>query len=284
MAKHMPPEAASSGDEDEFGDADLDNAAGLAVLASDVQSGGKGDNAEDSPRDDRASHDEPASAPPDKELAGPFKSKDKGAAIAKAFAKVTHGRTVDRQAGTAILSGSKSVLKRQRQEAVDEATERKAKVLRQEMRKRGHDKIPRRGEDPSHDITEKLLLRTARKGVVRLFNAVSKAQKQVVEQQAVGGRSKGQQLTKADFLAELRGNNKASSAPNATHSSKSTATFGVSPSAQAAASDMPAWAPLRDDDLAVLSRGLKMKDWDKVEEQGGAVEEILEDEADSDVG
>lgn len=63
--------------------------------------------------------------------------------------QVTHGRTEDKQAGAAILSGSKSVLRRQREEAMEEATDRKAKVLRQEMRKRGHAKIPRRGEEPT---------------------------------------------------------------------------------------------------------------------------------------
>lgn len=38
------------------------------------------------------------------------------------------------------------------------------------------------------------MMRTARRGVVRLFNAVSKAQKQHAEQQAVGGRAKVQLL------------------------------------------------------------------------------------------
>lgn len=391
MARPVPPEAASSSDEEDIGDADLDNAAGLTGLTSELHSGGGsgGDgNAVDSSDDaaldsfsqqsssdegsdggtDEASDQGPpegfrsdvgnksgnpassdsegeplqqrpaadsgaskaalqdassmpsfsssddegdqaeaagggvsvsqvanaqtrtsdggsgenASADADKEPAGPFKSKDKGAAIAKAFAKVTHGRTEDRKAGAGILSGSKSVLKRQREEAAEEAIERKAKMLRQEMRKRGHAKVPRRGEEPSHDVTEKLLLRTARKGVVRLFNAVSKAQKQVVEQQAVGGRTKGQQLTKADFLAELRGKSKASSDSKAPRGAKSATAVGVSPSEQAAASDVPAWAPLRDDDLAALSRGMKMKDWDKTEEQSGLIEETREDEAESD--
>ena len=48
----------------------------------------------------------------------------------------------------------------------------------------------RRGEDPEHDAAEKALLRTARRGVVRLFNAVSKAQKQTTEQQVAGSRAK----------------------------------------------------------------------------------------------
>ena len=37
--------------------------------------------------------------------------------------------------------------------------------------------MPKRGEEPQHDALEKALLRTATRGVVRLFNAVSKAQR-----------------------------------------------------------------------------------------------------------
>lgn len=79
------------------------------------------------------------------------------------LAQVTHGRREDVQDGAGILAGSKSVLKRQREEAAAEATDRRARHLRQEMRKRGHAKVPRRGEDPPQDAAEKLLLRTARK-------------------------------------------------------------------------------------------------------------------------
>lgn len=48
----------------------------------------------------------------------------------------------------------------------------------------------RRGEDPEADAAEKALLRTARRGVVQLFNAVAKAQKQAAEAQAPGARAK----------------------------------------------------------------------------------------------
>ncbi len=70
------------------------------------------------------------------------------------------------------------------------------------------------------------------------------------------------QLTKADFLAELRG--KAASAPaTAGRATKQrvAAAQGVSASEQAAAPDGPAWEALQDDDFAALSSGLKMKDW-----------------------
>ena len=48
----------------------------------------------------------------------------------------------------------------------------------------------RRGEDPVADAAEKALLRTARRGVVQLFNAVARAQKQAAEAQAPGARAK----------------------------------------------------------------------------------------------
>ena len=70
------------------------------------------------------------------------------------------------------------------------------------------------------------------------------------------------QLTKADFLAELRG--KAASAPaiaGRAATQRAGAARGVSASEQAAAPDGPAWKALQDDDLAALSSGLKMKDW-----------------------
>ena len=38
------------------------------------------------------------------------------------------------------------------------------------------------------DVREKALLKVATRGVVRLFNAVSKAQKQNLEERATGGR------------------------------------------------------------------------------------------------
>lgn len=85
--------------------------------------------------------------------------------------QVTHGRTADLQDGAGILASSKSVLKRQREEAAAEATDRKARHLRQEMRRRGHAKVPRRGEDPAQDAAEKLLLRTARRVCVRPLSA-----------------------------------------------------------------------------------------------------------------
>jgi hypothetical protein len=68
--------------------------------------------------------------------------------------------------------------------------------------------VPRKGEDPAHDVREKALQRLATRGVVLLFNAVNKAQKQKAEAEAAGGVSKRKaaaaKLGKASFLAELK--------------------------------------------------------------------------------
>ena len=58
--------------------------------------------------------------------------------------------------------------------------------------------MPKRGEDPEHDALEKALLKTATRGVVRLFNAVSKAQRDQKDALVGGSRSRvGQLLSSA---------------------------------------------------------------------------------------
>lgn len=64
----------------------------------------------------------------------------------------------------------------------------------------------RRGQDPEADTREKGLQRLATKGVVRLFNAIARAQKQLREaEEATGSRAKAVRLGKASFLAQLKG-------------------------------------------------------------------------------
>lgn len=50
--------------------------------------------------------------------------------------------------------------------------------------------VPKRGEEPEHDALEKALLKTATRGVVRLFNAVSKAQRDQKDAVVGGSRSR----------------------------------------------------------------------------------------------
>lgn len=64
----------------------------------------------------------------------------------------------------------------------------------------------RRGQDPEADTREKGLQRLATKGVVRLFNAIARAQKQLREaEEATGSRAKAVKMGKASFLAQLKG-------------------------------------------------------------------------------
>ena len=83
---------------------------------------------------------------------------------------------------------------------------RAAKKLRLDMKSRGHVRATRKGENPTADQKEKQLNRMATKGVVLLFNAVAKAQKQ--RQEAAGvtvAGAKAARLSKASFLAQLKG-------------------------------------------------------------------------------
>lgn len=53
-----------------------------------------------------------------------------------------------------------------------QAQARDAKQRRMLLRRRGHAKPSRRGDDPEADAFERRMLVTATRGVVRLFNAV----------------------------------------------------------------------------------------------------------------
>jgi Rrp15p len=85
---------------------------------------------------------------------------------------------------------SKSVAKRQKLEQEADAADKDVKRLRLEMRRRGHVAVATRGQDPAQDAREKLLARVATKGVVRLFNAVSKAQREQREAARQGRKPK----------------------------------------------------------------------------------------------
>lgn len=71
-------------------------------------------------------------------------------------------------------------------------------------------KVPKKGADPGQDAREKQLQKLATRGVVLLFNAVNKAQKQRREAEAAGLRgakalkAKPGLSSKASFFAELK--------------------------------------------------------------------------------
>ncbi|DBB00102.1 TPA: hypothetical protein ACH3X1_013955 [Trebouxia sp. C0004] len=127
----------------------------------------------------------------------------KATGVARAAARLLDQDDPD--GGLSILSKSKSVAKRHREDAEESKADKAAKKMRLEMRQRGHVAVPKRGEDPQHDAQEKALLKTATRGVVRLFNAVSKAQRDQKDALVGGSRARVAKLDKASFLAELRG-------------------------------------------------------------------------------
>ncbi|KAL4437109.1 hypothetical protein ABPG75_004248 [Micractinium tetrahymenae] len=236
---------------------------------------------------------------------GGFLEGAKAASFAKAFAKIVEGsgkKAAEAVAATAqqaaaapaaiaaaaaapILATSRSIAKRKAEEAEEAKADREAKKLRQEMKQRGHVVPKRRGQDPEGDAREKGLQRLATKGVVRLFNAIAKAQKQLREaEEATGSRAKAVKLGKASFLAQLKG-----SGAVATGAKPGEALVPSAPARQVAATAAAAPAAKQrrraaaaaaadssdDEDAAgwdVLKQGFvglqggsKMKDWDKQE-------------------
>ena len=72
---------------------------------------------------------------------------------------------------------------------------------------RGLEKVQPRRKDPTTDAREKTLQKVATRGVVRLFNAVAKAQK-VREEAGVYGAKKASKLNRASLFQQLRGSAK----------------------------------------------------------------------------
>jgi len=221
----------------------------------------------------------------------------KSETFARAFARIIDSSApqTNQVLAAPILAGSKSLAVRKAEDEAEAKAHRAAKKLRLEMRQRGHAVPKRRGADPVADAREKSFQKTATRGVVRLFNAVAKAQRRLREEEGVSGsRAKAAKLGKASFLAELR-NTRAS-----VEGGKSEAVVpSVRPTSEAAAAAAggnggggggddesdeeggAGWAVLQQG-FNGLQGGNKMKDWDKQmsegESDGGAGEISSDDE------
>eukprot|EP00775_Hariotina_reticulata_P011700 gene11700-11844_t len=142
------------------------------------------------------------------------------------------------------------------------------------------DKVPKKGADPAHDVQEKQLQKLATRGVVLLFNAVNKAQKQKKEAEAAGTKGRKAKVSKAGFFAELKAGAAAAAArtlgvnqPSATGSASvagqlTAAGGGAAAGRQQAQHQQPAAAAdhgwdVLNDGFPGLTGGVKMKDWDK---------------------
>ncbi|GMH39627.1 hypothetical protein BSKO_07525 [Bryopsis sp. KO-2023] len=151
-----------------------------------------------------ASHSDGDAGPdPVKERAksgrGPKKSKSVvqgGKLLAEAFARTLHQTS---KKDLRVLGKSQESLKRRREE-LDDAREAKARAkTRKEIVSRGRTKIPIPGEDANHDKKERELRKLATRGVVRLFNMVSKFKKQeITESKEKAAKNKKR------FLSEMR--------------------------------------------------------------------------------
>lgn len=115
--------------------------------------------------------------------------------------------------------------------------------------------VPKQGQDPQHDVRERALARVATRGVVQLFNAITKAQR-AQKDALLSGVKQG--VSKSEFLTQL----------------KAGGTSVARPAAPAATAATPAWEVLQDSYSGLRGRS-KMKDWDL--EAGSSEDEEVSD-------
>jgi hypothetical protein len=137
-------------------------------------------------------------------------------------------------------------------------------------------KVPKKGTDPAHDVREKQLQKLATRGVVLLFNAVNKAQKQKREAQASGAKApkgKAAAAAKSGILAELTAKSAKVAAATAAGGEQLVPGSAAAAAAAAAAGTKQqqqqqqqyggaGWEVLGEG-FPGLTGGVKMKDWDK---------------------
>jgi hypothetical protein len=267
-------EEEESDDEDEDEDEEQD------ALDADLAPSSE-DEEEDAEEDD----EEAAAAMREEQEHVGFLEGGKSETFARAFARIIDSSApqTEQVLAAPILAGSKSLAARKAEDEEEAKVRRAAKKLRLEMRQRGHVVPKRRGADPVADVREKSFQKTATRGVVRLFNAVAKAQRRLREEQGVSGsRAKAAKLGKASFLAELR-NYRAAAAgeggtseavvPSARPTSEAAAAGGVGGGGDSDSDEEGAgagWDVLQKG-FTGLQGGNKMKDWDK---------QVSEDESD----
>ncbi|KAF8007423.1 hypothetical protein BT93_K1435 [Corymbia citriodora subsp. variegata] len=171
-------------------------------------------------------------------------------AFKTAFQSVIKKSVSDDSLGPVMSAHKKLVAEK----LAEEETERKAKG---EVKKAKHLVGEKGHAKPANylDAHEKFLISVATKGVVKLFNAVNKAQN--AQKGLNASRSRDAKAIKnrrkEAFFSEL-------SKPSLS-SAKTPAK--VQASTSAADSEPPAWAPLRDNYMLTNS---KLKDWDKMQE------------------
>lgn len=212
--------------------------------------------------DEALSHSEPEEGEDEDEEEGASSSAvtrfEQGCrAFRVAFLKIMAKKLPDDPLGP-ILSAHKTLVAAKLAEEVEEhKPKREARKEKRVAAEKGH-VIPK-----DHlDSKEKELIKVATKGVVRLFNAVSKAQKS--RKDLNPSRTKDAKVIakerKNTFLAELK---------MSSHQDKKRNISSNFSKHAVKDEDEPAWAPLRD----TYMLGSKLKDWDKMKDSSAVSEE-----------
>ncbi|KAK7349481.1 hypothetical protein VNO77_06883 [Canavalia gladiata] len=168
-----------------------------------------------------------------------------------------------------VLSGHKKlVVDKLAEEEAERKIKGEAKKEKQMLAEKGHVK-------PAAylDSHEKFLISVATKGVVKLFNAVNKAQtaQKALDPSRTKNAKEIRKRTKEAFFSELG----KPSLPSTGASAKANASAGT------VENEQPAWAPLRDNYMLTSSR---LKDWDKMPDKNVSddIGKTSEDSSDED--
>lgn len=190
-------------------------------------------------------------------------------AFRSAFSRIMEKKVADDSLGP-VLSAHKKLIAKKLDEEAEFKVKSEAKKEKRLLREKGHVK-----PESFFDTKEKPLIRLATKGVVKLFNAVSKAQ----SVQAGFNVSKAKDAkaarkeSKAAFLSELRRENRPNSFKPGQFSSikaHSSSIMQEAKNGQQEFANETGWAALRDDFMLTSS---KLKDWDKIQDTA-AVDEM----------
>lgn len=199
-------------------------------------------------------------------------------AFRAAFSRIMEKKVADDALGPVLSAHKKLIVKRLDEEA-EFKVKSEAKKEKRLLREKGHVK-----PESSFDAKEKSLIRLATKGVVKLFNAVSKAQS--VQAGFDVSKSKdakaARKESKAAFLSELRRENQSISFKPGQFSSvraHSSSSMQEAKNGQVDTANESGWAALRDDFMLTNS---KLKDWDKMKDTA-SVDEIPVGHIDTDV-
>ncbi|XP_024361472.1 uncharacterized protein [Physcomitrium patens] len=188
----------------------------------------------------------------------------KSSAYSRAFSKILQSKAAKESDTGPVLAARQTLVARKLNEEAEDTKEKKeSKKEKRELREKAH-LIPQ----TYANTKEKELVKLATRGVVKLFNAVSKAQKVQASGDGRDAKVVAKQ-SKSVFLAEVRGNSSSAgvgSKRGLLSSSTQPFKFGA---VEAQNQPTSRWSVVKDDFMLGKQ---KLKDWDKDEEMGDATE------------